>query len=209
MKIIVFGATGGTGRQILKQALAQGDEVTAFARTPEKLEIKHERLTAVQGDALNYGSVEDAIRGHDAVVCALGMPNIRDGSQLRARATKNIVAAMEKLNVKRLVCLSSLGAGDSFAVLPLHYKYLIAPIVMRNLFIDHNLQEKYIMESQLVWTIARPGNLTDEGLTGQYQHGDLAKKKLEMKISRADTAEFMLKQLNEDDYLYKAAGLSY
>ena len=210
MKIIIFGATGGTGRHLVEQAIGEGHAVTAFVRSPEKLEVSHENLRVIQGDALAYASVESAIQGHDAVICALGIPNIRDKSKLRAYATKNIVEAMKATGVERLICLSSFGAGDSFETLPFRYKYFIAPLVMRNLFVDHNLQEGYIMESQLSWTIVRPVNMTDGERTDKYQHGFSSENKMVVyKISRADTAGFMLKQLEDDAYLGKAPSLSY
>lgn len=210
MKLIIFGATGGTGLQLVTQALAQGHDVTAFVRNPAKLDQTHENLSVIQGDALDYDSVERAIQEQDAVLCTLGMPNIRDNSQLRARATKNIVEAMKNTGVKRFICLSSLGAGDSYKILPVRYKYLIAPLVMRNLFRDHNLQEKYIMKSGLDWTIARPGFMTDGERTGCYQHGFSAKNKtVTLDISRADAADFMLTQVEDDGYLHQAPSLSY
>lgn len=210
MKLIIFGATGGTGRQLVAQALEQGHDVTAFVRNPAKLDQKHEKLTMIQGDALSYASVERAIQGQDAVLCALGMPNIRDKSNLRTHATKNIIRAMDNTGVKRFVCLSGHGAGNSFETLPFHYKYLLVPLMMRNLYADHNLQEGYIRESQLDWTIARPGNLTDGERTGDYQHGFTGENRtITLKISRADTADFMLKQLADDTYLYQAPSLSY
>lgn len=210
MKLIIIGSTGRTGQQIVAQALEQGHEVTAFARSPEKLNQTHEKLQVAQGNVMDFASVEHAIQGQDAVLCSLGMPKIMDKSQLRANGTKNIISAMKKTAVKRFICQSSFGAGDSHEVLPFHYKYLIAPLFMRHLYSDHNMQENYIRESQLDWTIVRPGTLTDGKLTGSYQHGFTAKNKtVQAKISRADTADFMLKQLADDCYLYKAPYISY
>ena len=117
MKLIIFGSTGGTGRQIVAQALEQGHEVTAFARSPEKLDQKHEKLKVVQGNVLDFASLERAIQGQDVVLCTLGLPPM-DKSNLRANGTKNIIRAMEKTGVKRFICQSSAGVGDSSDTLP-------------------------------------------------------------------------------------------
>jgi len=210
MKLIIFGSTGRTGLQLVTQALEKGHEVTAFARSPEKINLEHTNLIKLKGNALDYDSVVTALQGQDAVLCALGMPDILDKSQLRAKATKNIIAGMEKSNIKRFICLSSLGAGDSYEILPFHYKYIIAPILMRNLFIDHNLQEEHIQKSKLDWTIVRAGNLTDGEYTGIYQKDfKTINKTVAIKISRADTADFMLRQLLDNKYLHKTPCISY
>ena len=96
MKLIVFGSTGSTGRQVVTQALQQGHDVTAFARSPEKLDLKHEKLQVIKGDVLDLDAVERAIQGQDAVLCTLGAPPT-DKSNLRARGTKNIIHASATL----------------------------------------------------------------------------------------------------------------
>jgi putative NADH-flavin reductase len=209
MKLTIFGSTGGIGRQIVAQALEQGRDVTAFARNPEKLDQKHKKLEVVKGDVLDVASVEHAVQGQDAVFCTLGMP-VMDKSGLRANGTKTIIRAMEKTGVKRFVCLSALGVGDSRDILPFYYKYFIVPLVMRNLFADHEAQENHIKRSRLDWIIVRPGNFTNGERTGSYQHGFTAKdKSITLKISRADVANFMLKQLVDDAYLHKTPCISY
>ena len=210
MKLIIFGSTGRTGRQLVAQALEQGYDVTAFARYPENFDLNHEHFKVIKGDVLDPASVEQALQGQDVVLCSLGMANIMDNSQLRAKGTKNIIRAMEKTGIRRFICQSGLGAGDSHGILPYHYKYLIAPLFMRALYADHNLQENYIKASQLDWTIVRPGSLTDGERTGIYQHGYMPENKpASIKISRADTAHFMLRQLADKNYLHKTPCLSY
>jgi putative NADH-flavin reductase len=209
MKLIIFGSTGGTGRQIVTQALEQGHDVTAFARNPERLDQKHEKLQVIKGNVLDFASVERAIQGQDVVLCTLGLPPM-DKSNLRANGTKNIIRAMEKTGVKRFICQSSYGVGDSRETLPFLMKYLIVPFMLRRAFADHEIQENYIKESQLDWIIVRPAALTDGEHTGSYQHGYTADNKtVTNKISRADTADFMLKQLADNDYLHKTPSISY
>jgi len=209
MKLIIFGSTGDTGRQIVTQALEQGHDVTAFARSPERFDQKHEKLQVIKGNVLNFASVERAIQGQDVVLCTLGLPPM-DKSNLRANGTKNIIRAMEKTGVKRFICQSSDGVGDSSDTLPFLMKYLIVPFILRRAFADHEIQENYIKESQLDWIIVRPVALTDGEHTGSYQHGYTADNKtVTFKISRADTADFMLKQLADNNYLHKTPSISY
>lgn len=219
MKLTIFGSTGGIGRQIVAQALEQGHRVTAFTRSPDKLgrphenlpqeNLPHENLEVVKGDVLDPASVERAIRGADAVLCALGMP-LMNKENLRAIGTKNIVRAMVASSVGRLVCLSALGAGDSRGILPFHYRNLIVPLLMRRLFADHEIQESSVKKSPLDWVIVRPGNFAKGRRTGAYRHGfSAADRAPKLRISRADVADFMLKQLADDTYLHKTPSLSY
>ena len=212
MKLIVFGATGGTGQHLVKQALAQGHAVTAFVRNPAKFGVSHPNLRVVQGDAMDTASVERALPGHDAVLIALGAP-ARDKRKVRAEGTRNVVRAMEATGVRRLICQTSLGYGDSLQTLdsaPLYFKYIIVPFFLRRVFADHEVQEDLIKRSNLDWIIVRPGNLTDGERTGRYLHGFPASDKaIIVRISRADVADFMLKQVQDDTYLRKTPGLSY
>ena len=209
MKVIIFGSTGPTGRQVVTQALEQGHDVTAFARSPENIDQKHEKLQVEKGDVLDFAAVERALQGQDAVICTLGLPP-KDKSNLRANGTKNIIRAMEKTGIKRFICQSSYGVGDTSETLPFLMKYLIVPFILHRAFADHEVQENYIKESQLDWIIARPAALTDGEHTGSYQHGFTAENKtVTFKISRADTADFMLKQLADNNYLHRTPSISY
>ena len=103
MKLTIFGSTGGTGRQLVTQALEQGHTVTAFVRSPEKLDQKHEKLQTAKGDVMDIALVERAVQGQDAVLCTLSMPTMSK-NKLRANGMKNIIQAMKKTGVKRIVC---------------------------------------------------------------------------------------------------------
>jgi putative NADH-flavin reductase len=209
MKLTIFGSTGGTGRQVVTQALEQGHTVTAFARSPEKLDQKHEKLQVAKGDVMDFALVERAIQGQDAVLCTLGLEAMSQ-NKLRANGTKNIIQAMEKTGVRRIICQSALGVGDSRDVLPFHYKHLIIPLMLGRVYADHEIQEKHLKESQLDWIIVRPGTLSNGDRTGAYKHGFAADDKTPtLKISRADVADFMLRQLTEDTYRHKTPCISY
>jgi len=207
-RILIFGATGGTGQELVKQALDQGNLVTAFVRTPKKMEISHHNLTVIQGNVLNYKDVLNAIDDHEVIFCNLGMP-ASDKSTLRADGTTNIVNAMKEKGVKRLICQTSLGYADSKEVLPWHMKYIIVPFILKNAFRDHEIQETVIENTALDWTIVRPGNMTNGKLTKKYKHGFEPQDNIKLKISRADVAHFMLNQMDEDIYLSEKVGLSY
>ncbi|UOG76832.1 SDR family oxidoreductase [Hymenobacter tibetensis] len=209
MKALVFGSTGGTGRQLVEQALTQGHTVTAFARNPQKIKFEHPNLRVVQGDVLDVAAVKQAIVGQEVVLSALGAPAAQKDA-VRSEGTRNIIRAMEQTGVRRFICLTTLGIGDSKPALPFAYKYLLVPLFLRQAFADSELQEQCIQQSSLEWTIARPGTLTNGQRTGEYHHGFPATQKgLKIKISRADVADFMLRQLQDTTYLYKAASLSY
>jgi putative NADH-flavin reductase len=209
MKILIFGSTGGTGRELVKQALGSGFEVTAFARQPAKLnDITHSNLQSVQGDVLNPEAVDNAVPGHDAVLCAIGTGAGR--TTLREDGTCNIVRAMGKAGVRRLICQSSMGIGDSRANLGFFTKYVIVPVFLRHAFADHERQEDVVKGSNLDWTIVRPPHLKDGPRTGQYRHGfATTDTEIQGKISRADVADFMLKQLTDDTYVCQTPGVSY
>jgi putative NADH-flavin reductase len=209
MKLLVFGSTGGTGRELLIQALNQDHSVTAYARDPAKIEdIQHSRLTVVRGDVLDAATVKSAVAGHEGILVAIGAGPKR--TTLREEGTRNIVEAMQSTGVKRLICLSSLGVGDSRTNLPFFTSYVVVGIFLRHAFADHERQEAVVGRSSLGWTIVRPPHLKDGPRTRAYRHGfSTTDKRIKGWISRADVADFMLKQLVDDTYLHRAPGVSY
>jgi putative NADH-flavin reductase len=250
LKILVFGASGGTGRQIVEQALGQGHFVTAFARDPAKIRTAHDNLRVVRGDISRYDSVEPAVAGQDAVLSALGarlpvrtvlliivacqivrrlvpLPApaalfVEIGIPILAilllfrrntilsEGTRNIVRAMEQHGVKRFVCESSLGVGDSRWRLGLVHNVIAIPLFLRNVFADKEAQERIIRESNLDWIIVRPTALTNGRRRGVYRTGaGIGHWLIPTTISRADVADFMLKQVTDDAYLHQTPGLAY
>jgi putative NADH-flavin reductase len=206
MKLIIFGATGSVGTPLLQQALEQGYTVTAFTRNPQKLSaISHEKLSIIQGDILNLRDVNTAVSGQDAVLCVIG-----DGNKgtVRSEGTRNIIAAMKDNGVKRLVCETTLGLGDSRGNLNLMWK-IIFGVFLRKAFKDHEMQERHIFGSRLNYTIVRPSAFTDGEKTGAYKVGfDSKAKGLSLKIARKDVAHFMLKQVATDSYMNRAVSIS-
>lgn len=210
MKILIIGATGGTGKAIVKHALDQGHAVTAFVRNPAKMTITHEELVVVKGNVLDYDSVDHAVQGHHAVISALGHKHFFLKNTILSDGTKNIIRAMEKHKVKRLIFESSLGVGDSRGKLGLYYTLFVIPFIIFFYYKDKELAERYIMESSLDWTIVRPGQLTNGKKRGVYREGlNVGNWFSSVSISRADVADFMLKQLTDNSYLKKTPGVAY
>jgi len=205
---LIVGATGGTGRQLVAQALEHGYEVTVLVRDPSRLQVVHPRLTVVQGDVLDAGSVEAAMRGQEAVLCALGHKRYFYPTRILSEGTRNILRSMETHGVPRLVCETSLGIGNSAGRMGLYYTLFVIPVILPFYFWDKTRQERLIARSHVEWVIVRPGVLTNGDKRGQFRHGPRAGSfLLTVRISRADVADFMLSQLASDTYLRTAPGV--
>jgi putative NADH-flavin reductase len=200
MNILIVGATRGIGRQLLDQALTSGHTVTALARHPKKL-AQHERLKIIKGDIRDAEPVSQAMAGQDAVCCTIGVkvPGIR--VTVFSEGTKNLLQAMRKSKVKRFICVTGIGAGDSKGHGGFLYDYIFLPTALRTVYADKNRQESLIKASDVDWTIVRPGFLTNGPLTETYRVLTNLKGVTAGKISRADVAHFMLKELVSKQYL--------
>ena len=208
-RVLVIGATGGTGRELVQQALAQGHQVTAFVRNPAKLQIEHANLRVAKGDVLDYATVESAMRGQDAVLSALGHKRFLYPNKIQSDGMRNILRAMKECDVPRLICETALGIGSSVGRLGLPHTFFIMPLILGFYMWDKLRQEELIIaSSDLDWVIVRPGALTNGAATGSYRHGlDVGSYLWPVTISRADVADFMLKQLTDDTYLGMTPGL--
>jgi putative NADH-flavin reductase len=171
MNVIILGASGLTGRELLKQALAAGHDVTAFVRDPAKLKIADDRLNVAVGNILEKASLDAAIPGHDAVLSALGSLGLGKCTKL-SDGLRNIIYAMKKNGPKRLIFESGIGVGDSTDRISWFKKHVFIPFVIRNIYADKKIQERLIRDSSLDWTIVRPAALTNGRRTGVYRHCD-------------------------------------
>ena len=207
MKVLIIGATGATGKILMREALAMGHEVTALARNPSAVAPEDHHLRVLQGNALEVSSVEAAVAGQDAVLSALGTSSTRP-TTLFSESTHNVIGAMDKHGVRRLVCITGVGVGDSKGHVGFLYDRIIRPFVVRNVYEDKERQEEEIKRSDLEWVIVRPAQLTDEPAKGEYEVY-LKGSYTATKISRADVAAFMLAQLTEDTYVHKTPVISY
>jgi len=208
VRIAAFGATGRTGKHVVEQALAAGHEVVAFVRTPAKLGIEHARLTVVQGDVQDKAQVSQAIAGVDAVISALGPTENKPTYQVTA-GTENIITAMHAHGVRRLVISAGAGVGDPNDAPKImnHVVNLLLKLVARHVYEDMKQVVEKVRASNLDWVIVRVPMLTDDPPTGVVQVGYVGKG-MGMRISRADMAEFMLRQVSDDAYLHKTPAIS-
>lgn len=195
-RILVVGATGGTGRQIVAQALERGYAVTALARDPARVAITHDRLTVLRGDVMDAASLDAALVGQEAVLSALGHRRYFDTRGVLSRGTSHLLGAMTRHGVSRYVGVTSLGLGDSVGRLGLFYSLIVVPFVLPVYFLDKARQERIVAASDREWTLVRPGALTD-GPARQPPSGALSGGNFlwTVSISRADVAGFMLDQL--------------
>lgn len=209
MKILVLGATGLTGGEVVGQALARGHETTAFVRDASRLDPGGRSPAVVEGDVADYGSVERAVEGQEAVVSALGAPDLKRNPRL-TEGIRNVVRAAEGGGVWRLVYESALGAGDSRERVGPLFRYVIGGAILRNALADHEEKERIVMASRLGWTIVRPAGLTRGPRTGVYRTGlNLRDRFPRDRISRADVADFMLDLLTSDEYLRRTPAILY
>lgn len=209
MKLLILGATGSLGRHLVPQALAQAHDVTVLVRDPSTLETRHEHLRVLQGDALDPEAVDVAVRGQEAVIFSLGRSNPCKPTTLFSDATRILVAAMEKYKVKRLVCITGIGAGDSRGHGGFLYDRLIFPLITRHIYIDKDRQEQLIQRSSLDWVIVRPASFTNGPLRSNVRVAINLEGITIRSISRADTAAFVLQQLRDNQYLHKTPLIGY
>ena len=190
VKLLVLGATGGTGQQIVSQALEAGHDVTAFVRDRAKV-AEHPRLKVISGSLQETSALADAMRGQDAVVSAIGRGYSFKSEHLIERTVPVIIAAMKSAGVRRLVFTSALGVGDSFADAPLMPRVFFRTL-LRGIYADKAIGDELIARSDLEWTIARPSKMTDGPLTRRYHSGEHLSLSGAPNISRADVAHFLL-----------------
>lgn len=207
MKVVIFGSTGRTGLCLMQQALSAGHFISAFARNPSLVTIRHERLQVLQGDVLDPAKVASAISGQEAVLSALGV-GLASDKRVLSRGAENIISAMQTHGVRRLVVESSYGVGDSLNDAS-PFLRLIFRTLLRSIYEDKAREDEIIKASQLEWVVVRPAALTNGPRRGNYRAGERLKLGLGSRISRADVADFMLQQLTDNTWLHKFPALSY
>jgi len=202
VKIAIFGASGRTGVELVKQALENGHSVTAFIRDPARMPIKDNHLAVVTGDVFDPVAVDQAVKGQDTVICALGVGNDLKRTTVRTTGTVNMISSMQKHQVTRLVVVTAMGVGESWDTLSWMNKLFFATL-LKSARDDHETQESAVKESGLDWTIIRPSGLQDSPRTGIYDFGENIQAK-NSTIARADVADLILKTLEDDQLIGKA-----
>lgn len=208
MKLAIFGASGRTGRPLVEQALAAGYSVTALVRDPAKLPISNERLTIIQGDALDPQAVDRTVAGADAVLSTLGQTK-GSPKNMQTVATQNIAAAMQQHGVRRLVSLTGAGVRVSQDKPKLvdHAIRFAMQTLMSDLLRDAEAHVDVLRSSDLDWVLVRGPVLTDGPHTGKYRVGWVGVN-TSPRIARADVADFMLKQTTDSSYVRQAPMVS-
>lgn len=211
INIAVFGATGGTGRQIVKQALAAGHQVTAVVRTPSAFEMRHEHLEVQRGDVMNPTSLASSLSNQGAVLSALGVGSSLQPTTLYSTGTRHVLQTMKAVGVRRFIGVSAGGfvtdPNDSFLL-----KRVVKPIlkrILKNPYDDMKRMEADVERSDLDWTIIRPARLNDGPHTGQYRIALNGNVPGGWTISRADVADFMVKHLSDRELIGTAVGIAY
>jgi putative NADH-flavin reductase len=207
MKLVVLGATGGTGVEIVRQAIEHGHSVTAFVRSAERLKPFGDRIAVRQGDLLHAGELERVISGHDAILSGFG-PRVpiakTDGNLLRSFATA-LTAAMQRAGVRRVVVVSTAFLFKDSMVPP---TYLVGRLFFPGVVVDAAGLERTFAESGLEWTIVRPPRLTNQPLRGKYRVRVGHLPRFGFKISRADVGDFFIKTVEDRDSIGKILGVS-
>ena len=221
MRLTIFGPTGGTGRRLVERAIAEGHDVTAFARNPSKVTARHERLRIVAGDAFDPTSVLEAVAGNEAVISVLGSRTPSnplhprrpgDPNGVTSAGSQNIVAAMKEHGLRRLVCQTAWGVGESRqnpGIAGAFFMNVLVPPLLRDEYADKEAQEKIVAESDLDWIIVRPMILTNGPWTNDYRADVDLKPGRRPYISRADVADFLLKQLTDDTFVRSTPAIGY
>ncbi|MDE2669272.1 MAG: SDR family oxidoreductase [Chloroflexota bacterium] len=202
MKLIVFGATGGVGQHVWKRGMEQGREVTAFTRSPGKID-PGSGVRIAQGDVMDGDAVAGAVAGHDAAIVALGANGLRDKTTLTT-GTRNVVSGMARHGVSRLVVLSAAGVGESWGQVPLLARVAFWTF-LRTILAEHAAQEAFVRESSLDWTIVRAAILNDDPASGRVIATNEGKVG---RISRADLAEFLVTEASAGAYSGQAISVT-
>ena len=212
MKVIIFGATGYSGRAILSEAIKQGHEVTILVRDASKVQSKHKNLMGVEGNVLNPETVAMVLQNQEVVIQCLGVGGKGDGKPTTfiSDATKVIVEEMQKQKIKRLIAMSNVGAGNSIAFQPWFFTQIILPYFMKWLKViidDKNRMEPIIMNSHLDWTIVRCPNIVDKPAKGDCL-ATLDGKGLKLSVTLSDLSKFMVDQLTQAIFIKQAPSVS-
>ncbi|MBR1216298.1 NAD(P)-binding oxidoreductase [Bradyrhizobium sp. JYMT SZCCT0180] len=213
MNVVVFGATGSTGRLVVESALSAGHVVTAFVRDIKRMPLTHPKLRIVKGDAMDPASVASAVQGTDAVICTLGAIPQAKGDRGRRQTgvpvcsvgTRNILAAMPR-GRGRLIVESSVSVGESYRTGSFGAGFLVK-LALKEVMADKEKQEAAVRESDCDWTIVRPATLTFKPARGNLKAGTDLRWNVTSTATRADVAAYMIKILDDPATYRKAITL--
>ena len=195
MNILIIGAARGVGRQLAEQALAAGHRVTGLVPDPLGAGLSRPNLRLVGGSIADSDAVAEAVKGQDAVCITIGIRPTRAPVNVFSRGTEVVLAAMRHAGVRRLVCVTGIGAGDSRGHGGGFYDRLIRPLLLDSIYADKDRQETLVRASDVTWTLVRPGFLTNRPGSGRYRVSADLTGVTAGKISRADVASYLLREM--------------
>lgn len=210
MNIVVFGATGGTGQEFVKQALNEGHEITAILRNPAALDLQHFRLHKVAGDALKPNTFAHVLEGKEAVVSTLGISSLWKSLRpmtFHRQTMRNLIDQMQRAHVQRLLCVTSTGVVHN-PTAPRFYNLLVQPL-LRHKYEDMRIMEDEVRQSALRWTVVRPFRLTKEPRTRRYRVATDGMLESAGTIARADVADLLLRALDDNQYVHQTVAIAY
>ena len=200
MKVLIIGGTRGVGRAVIVAAHAAGHELTLLARNAERISLPVTGVRVVAGDAGDAADIERAVAGQHAVVWTVGVAPTRQPVDLFSRGTRFLLEAMTKHGVRRLICVTGIGAGDSRGHGGFLYDRILQPLFMKTIYEDKDRQEALLRASATDWTIVRPGPLTNGSATGLVRALTDLDGVTAGRVSRADVAGFIVEHLATDDF---------
>jgi putative NADH-flavin reductase len=200
MKVLVIGGTRGIGREVVAAAHAAGHSLTLLARNAERISLPVTGVRVVVGDAGDADDIERSVAGQDAVVWTVGIGPTRRPVDLFSRSTQFLLAAMAKHGVRRLLCVTGVGAGDSRGHGGFVYDRILQPLFLKTIYEDKDRQEQQLRMSDVDWTIVRPGRLTNAPATGLVRALTDLKGVTAGKVSRADVAGFIVEHLETSEF---------
>lgn len=212
MKVVLLGASGFSGKEVLKELLDHNHKVTAVTRNKKSIDITHDNLIVKEGDVSNPDFLKSILTNQNAVINCLGIGG-KGNSQPNSfvsDTTKILIQQMETTEVKRLICMSNVGAGNSMSFQPWIFRTFILPYFMKWLKViieDKNVMEAAVKNSSLDWTLVRCPNILDKPAKGKIT-STLDGKGLKLSITNQDLAKFMVQQLNNSTYLHEAPSVS-
>jgi putative NADH-flavin reductase len=210
MKLTVFGATGGIGQEILRQALASGHQVTAVVRDPARLAVTGAGLEVFRADLADPGALRSAVAGRDAVLSGLGARSRKDVG-VAARLTRSVLRSMEAEGVRRLLVVSAAPVGPAPERQTLLDRAVLTVInrLLKDVYADLRAMEEELAASATDWTSVRPPKLTNGPVTGTYRTVVGGNPNSGRTLSRADVAHAMLAMTNDPGTVKQGVGVAY
>lgn len=209
MRVLILGAAGRVGRHVVDEALRRGHIVTALVRSPAKLDDVAGRITIMRGDALDRGNVNAAVQGQDAIIYALGAGSVRH-TTLFSTSTRILLEAMKSSRVRRLLCVTGVGAGDTKGHGGFLYDRILFPLFTQGIYADKDRQEALIRDSGTAWTLVRPASFRAGGSANHLQIVTAIEPSTVLRrISIGEVADFLLDELERNRFVHQSVFIGH